>query len=122
MQYLKFILYGCIIGHWLLNVKRRLTPTDSNSGRYVIVAMHSTRNEFILVGRCASSSRAQELGQIIEDDTNEYITIIYDCYDKDDLNEIQVKLESGLMQCHSDNPFDQRILKDVSDLCDIGDM
>lgn len=122
MNYLTPILYGVIIGHWLMNVKRRLTPTDSNRGRYVIVAMHSMREEFILVGRCATSSRAQELAQIIEDDTNEYITIIYDCYIKDDLHEIQNKLESGLMRCRSDNPADQRILENVSDMCDIGDM
>lgn len=121
MKYLTPILYGVIIGHWLLNVKRRLTPTG-NRGRYVIVAMHSMREEFILVGRCAASSRAQELAQIIEDETNEYITIIYDCYNKDDLNEIQGKLESGLMQCRSNNPDDQRILEDVSDMCDMGDM
>ena len=122
MKYMQDILYGVIIGHWLLNVKRRLTPTESNRGRYVIVAMHSMREEFILVGRCATSSRAQELAQIIEDETNEYITIIYDCYIKDDLHEIQDKLESGLMRCRSDNPDDQRILEDVSDMCDIGDM
>lgn len=122
MQYLKFILYGCIIGHWLTNVKRRLTPTDGNRGRYVIVAMHSMREEFILVGRCATSSRAQELAQIIEDETNEYITIIYDCYNKDDLNELQEKIESRILQSRSNNPDDQRILEDVSDLCDIGDM
>lgn len=121
MKYLTPILYGVIIGHWLLNVKRRLTPTG-NRGRYVIVAMHSMREEFILVGRCAASSRAQELAQIIEDETNEYITIIYDCYNKDDLNEIQDKLESGLMRCRSNNPDDQRILEDVSDMCDMGDM
>lgn len=122
MKYLQCILYGIIIGHWLLNVKRRLTPTDSNRGRYVIVAMHSMREEFILVGRCATSSRAQELAQIIEDETNEYITIIYDCYNKDDLNELQGKIESRILQSRSNNPADQRILEDVSDMCDVGDM
>ena len=80
------------------------------------------REEFILVGRCAASSKAQELARIIEDETNEYITIIYDCYNKDDLHEIQGKLESGLMRCRSDNPVDQRILEDVSDMCDVGDI
>lgn len=122
MKSLQYILYGIIIGHWLLNVKRRLTPTDSNRGRYVIVAMHSMREEFILVGRCATSSRAQELAQIIEDETNEYITIIYDCYNKDDLNELQGKIESRILQSRSNNPADQRILEDVSDMCDVGDM
>lgn len=122
MKYLQHILYGAIIGHWLLNVKRRLTPTDSNRGRYVIVAMHSMRNEFIVVGRCATSSRAQELAQIIEDETNEYITIIYDCYNKDDLNEIQEKRETAFMPLYSINPDDQRILEYVSDMCDIGEV
>lgn len=122
MKYLQYIIYGVIVGQWLMNVKRRLTPTDGNRGRYVIVAMHSMREEFILVGRCATSSRAQELAQIIEDETNEYITIIYDCFNKDDLNEIQEKLESGLMRCQSSNPYDQRILEDVSDMCDVGDL
>lgn len=103
-------------------MKRRLTPTESNRGRFVIVAMHSMREEFILVGRCATSSRAQELAQIIEDETNEYITIIYDCYNKDDLNELQEKIESRILQSRSNNPDDQRILEDVSDMCDIGDM
>lgn len=122
MKYLEPVLYGIIIGHWLLNVKRRLTPSESNRGRYVIVAMHSMRNEFIVVGRCASSSRAQELAQIIEDETNEYITIIYDCYNKDDLNEIQEKRETAFMPLYSINPDDQRILEDVSDMCDIGEV
>lgn len=122
MKSLQYILYGLIIGHWLLNVKRRLTPTESNRGRFVIVAMHSMRDEFILVGRCATSSRAQELAQIIEDETNEYITIIYDCYNKDDLNELQGKIESRILQSRSNNPDDQRILEDVSDMCDVGDM
>lgn len=122
MKYLQYILYGLIVGNWLMNVKRRLTPTESNRGRYVIVAMHSMREEYILVGRCATSSRAQELAQIIEDETNEYITIIYDCYNKDDLNEIQEKIESAFMQCYSINPDDQRILKYVSDMCDVGDV
>ena len=121
MKYLQCILYGAIVGHWLTNVKKRIFPGQVQ-GRYVIVAMHSMREEFILVGRCATSSRAQELAQIIEDETNEYITIIYDCYNKDDLNELQNKLESGLMRCRSDNPTDQRILENVSDMCDIGDM
>ena len=103
-------------------MKRRLTPTDSNRGRYVIVAMHSMRNEFIVVGRCATSSRAQELAQIIEDETNEYITIIYDCYNKDDLNEIQEKRETAFMPLYSINPDDQRILEYVSDMCDIGEV
>ena len=122
MKYLQYIIYGVIVVQWLMNVKRRLTPTDDSRGRYVIVAMHSMREEFILVGRCATSSRAQELAQIIEDKTNEYITIIYDCFNKDDLKEIQGKLESGLMRCQSRNPDDQRILEDVSDMCDVGDL
>ena len=122
MRYFRYILYGAIVGHWLMNVKRRLTPADGSRGRYVIGAMHSMREEFIMVGRCATSSRAQELAQIIEDETNEYIAIIYDCYLKDDLNEIQNKLESGLMRCRSDNSADQRILEDVSDMCDVGDL
>lgn len=122
MKNLQYIIYGVIVGQWLMNVKRRLTSTDDSRGRYVIVAMHSMREEFILVGRCATSSRVQELAQIIEDKTNEYITIIYDCFNKDDLNEIRGKLESGLMRCQSSNPDDQRILEDVSDMCDVGDL
>lgn len=122
MKILQYILYGAIVGRWLMNVKIRLTPTDGIRGRYVIVAMNSMREEFIMVGRCATSSRARDLAEIIEDETNEYITIIYDCFNKDDLNEIQEKLESGLMRCQSSNPYDQRILEDVSDMCDVGDL
>jgi hypothetical protein len=121
MKIFQCILYGIIIGRWILAVKDRLTP-GKTPGRYVIVAMHSMREEFILVGRCATSSRAQELAQIIEDETNEYITIIYDCYNKDDLNELQGKIESRILQSYSNNPDDQRILEDVSDMCDVGDM
>ena len=122
MKYIQYILYGVIVGQWLMNVKRRLTPTDGSRGRYVIVAMHSMREEFIMVGRCATSSRARGLAEIIEDETNEYITIIYDCFNKNDLNEIRGKLESGVMRCQSSNPDDQRILEDVSDMCDVGDL
>lgn len=122
MRYFQYILYGLIIGHWILAVKGRLCATNGNRGRYVIVAMSSMREEFILVGRCATNSKAQELAQIIEDDTNEYITIIYDCFDKDDLNEIQAKLESGLMQAAASSFADQQVLEYVSDLCDVGDL
>ena len=41
MKILQNILYGAIIGHWLLHVKGRLTPVKVE-GRFAIVGMHSS--------------------------------------------------------------------------------
>jgi hypothetical protein len=121
MKYISQILYGCIIGNFIMKVLRRLVP-EGNRGRYVILAMHTMQEEFIMVGRCGSHEHATELADMIEDRTINYIGLVYDMYLKEDLQEVQSKLAAGLMRGYADNPDDQGVLLDIGELCDIGDI
>ena len=44
MKYLQYIIYGVIVGNWLLGVKGRLS-TCKVQGRYAVVSAHSNKNE-----------------------------------------------------------------------------
>ena len=121
MKHLTQILYGVIVGDFLMKVFRRLTP-DANPGRYVILAMHTMQEEFIMVGRCMSHDYAMDLADKLEDRTINYIGLVYDMFVKEDLQEVQSKLACGLMRAYADNPDDQDILLEISEQCDMGDM
>lgn len=121
MKYIGQILYGAIIANFIMKVLRRFVP-EGNRGRYVILAMHTMQEEFIMVGRCGSNEHAVKLADEIEDRTVNYIGLVYDMYLKEDLQEVQSKLAAGLMRGYADNPDDQNVLLDIGELCDIGDI
>lgn len=91
MKYLQCILYGAIVGKWLLNVKKRIFPGQVQ-GRYAIIGMHSSKEEFILIGRTADKVKAEEATRFVDENTMFYIPICYDLLDPDDRVEFERRL------------------------------
>ena len=91
MKYLEQVLYGLILGHWLLNIKGRIFPGNV-LGRYAVVGMHSHKEEYVLVGRTADKDKALTATNFVEDNTMFYIGICYDLMDPSDRVEFESKL------------------------------
>ena len=83
MKYLQYILYGTIIGRWLLGVKGRIFPYKVQ-GRYAVVGMHTHKEEYVLVGRSTDKHKALDATKFVEDNSMCYIGICYDLLDPDD--------------------------------------
>lgn len=66
-----------VIGHWLLNVHGRLHPSNGG-GRYVVVALHSMRDDKVVVGYTSSERVAENAASDIEELTIGYMGIAYD--------------------------------------------
>ena len=91
MKYLQYIIYGVIVGNWLLGVKGRLS-TCKVQGRYAVVAMHTHMEEYVLVGRSDDKRKALDATEFVEDNGMCYIGICYDLLDTDDRAEFEAKL------------------------------
>ena len=90
MKWFSLVIYGAVIGHWLVGVKGRLWPRK-RTGRYAVVAMHSMREEFYDVGRTSQRNTAESAANVIEEMTINYISIIYDLLDPADKEEYMCK-------------------------------
>lgn len=83
MKYLSQILYGLIIGNFLLNLKGRIAP-GKVPGRYAVIAENCMLNGyFVLVGFCDTWDTASRAREAVEDSAA-YLGDIYDKMDKDD--------------------------------------
>ena len=91
MKSLQHILYGLILGHWLTNIKKRIFP-GKVLGRYAVVAMHSHKEEYVLVGRTSERDKALHVTDFVEDNAMCYIGICYDVMDPGDRAEFESKL------------------------------
>ena len=91
MKSLQCILYGVIIGHWLANVKKRIFP-GKVQGRYAVVAMHSYKEEYVLVGRSGDRDKALNATNFVEGNTMRYIGVCYDLMNPIDRAEFESKL------------------------------
>lgn len=91
MKYLQYILYGVIVGRWLLGVKGRIFPGNVQ-GRYAVVAMHSHKEEYVLVGRSTDKRKALGATAFVDDNSMLYIGICYDMLDPDGRAEFDSKL------------------------------
>ena len=91
MKYLQCIIYGVIVGRWLLGVKGSIFP-GKVQGRYAVVAMHVHKEEYVLVGRSDDKHSASVATDFVEDNSMYYIGICYDLMDPDDRAEFDAKL------------------------------
>ena len=91
MKYLQYILYGVIVGNWLYGVKGRIF-TGKVQGRYAVVAMHSHKEEYVLVGRSGDKYKALDATKFVEDNSMCYIGLCYDLLDPGDRAEFEAKL------------------------------
>ena len=91
MKYLQYIIYGVIVGQWLLGVKGRIFP-GKVQGRYAVVGMHVHKEEYVLVGRTNDMLKAEAATDVIEANAMCYIGLCYDLMDHDDRAEFDAKL------------------------------
>ena len=91
MKSLQYILYGVIVGRWILHVRERIFP-GKVQGRYAVVAMHSYKEEYVLVGRTSDRDKALNATNFVEGNTMRYICICYDLMDPSDRAEFESKL------------------------------
>lgn len=112
MKYLQCILYGIIIGRWLLAVKGRLWPSNGVS-RYVVVALHSMRDDKVIVGYASSERVAENAASDIEELTIGYMGIAYDLTNPSD------RVEFSAMKFTADIDTQDREIFDTirGDLC-----
>ena len=75
----------------MANIKKRIFPGEVQ-GRYAVVAMHSYKEEYVLVGRTADRDKALNATNFVEDNTMRYIGIFYDLMDPSDRAEFESKL------------------------------
>ena len=91
MKYLQYILYGVIVGRWLYDVKGRIFP-GKVQGRYAVVAMHSGKDEYVLVGHSTDKYKALGATDFVENNSMCYIGLCYDLMNPDDRAEFDAKL------------------------------
>ena len=88
MRYLQYILYGVIVGRWLIGIKERISQSKNlgskNRGRYVVIGMNSGKEEFILVGQTGDRVKAKDAANFVDENTLFYIPICYDMLDPND--------------------------------------
>ena len=95
MKYLQYIIYGVIMGHWLLGVKGRLKgrlSTCKVQGRYAVVCAHCSKDEYILVGSTMDKGKAEDATKFVDENTLFYIPVCYDLLDPDYRTEFDAKL------------------------------
>lgn len=91
MKYLQYIIYGAIVGRWLLGVRGRLS-TCKVQGRYAVVCAHISKDEYILVGSTMDNGKAKDVTRFVEENTMLYIPVCYDLLDPDDREEFGSRL------------------------------
>ena len=112
MKVLQNILYGAIIGHWILNIKGRLWPSNGVA-RYVVVAMHSMRDDKVIVGYATSERDAENAASDIEELTIGYMGIAYDLTNASDRAEFRSMKFTDVVDAQ-----DQEIFETIrGDLC-----
>ena len=110
MKILQYILYGVIIGNWLMNVKGRLC-TGKVEDRYAVVGMHSTKDEYIFVGRSSDKSKALDATNHIESNSMCYIGLCYDLCDPGDRDEFESKKICAYMEA-----IDAKVVEEARDM------
>ena len=91
MRYLQYILYGVIVGRWLLGVKGRISQCKV-LGRYAVVGAHSSKNEYILVGNTMDERKADDVAKFVDENTMFYIPVCYDLLDPNNREEFRSRL------------------------------
>ena len=77
MKWLSFIIYGAVLANWLMNVRKRLWPSNGVA-RYVVVALHSMRDDKVIVGYASNERVAENAASDIEELTIGYMGVAYD--------------------------------------------
>ena len=90
MNKLSYVLYGAILGHWLLNVRERLC-VGKVKDRYAVVGMHSAKDEYIFLGLSSNKLKALDAANHIDNDSMCYMGICYDLCEPVERSEFESK-------------------------------
>ena len=72
-------------------MRERIFP-GKVQGRYIVVGMHSHKEEYVLVGRTSERDKALNATNFVEDNAMCYIGLCYDLMDPSDRAEFESKL------------------------------
>lgn len=89
MKWFSLVIYGAVFANWLMNVQKRLWPSNGVA-RFVIVALHSMRNDKVIVGYTSSSQVAEDATSDIEELTIGYMGVAYDLTNQADRAEFRM--------------------------------
>lgn len=82
MENVKLVIYGLIVGHWLMGIRRRLMPVKI-AGRYAVTAESVVIPALkTIVGWCDTMQEAEEACEAVED-SEYFLGGIYDRMEKD---------------------------------------
>lgn len=82
MEKIKLVIYGIVIGNWLVNIFRRLTPVTI-AGRYAVTAESVVIPDLkAIVGWCNTMQEANAACEAVED-SEYFLGGIYDRAEKD---------------------------------------
>lgn len=112
MKWFSLVIYGAVLANWLMNVRKRLWPSNGVA-RYVVVALHSMRDDKVIVGYASSERVAENAASDIEELTIGYMGIAYDLTNASDRAEFRNMKFTDVVDAQ-----DQEIFETIrGDLC-----
>lgn len=112
MKYLETILYGLILGHFLLRSLDKLSPRVLKY-RFAVIAQHCAKDEYVLCGYC-NEFRTFRLALELVGDSAEYIDLGYELSSPQD----RIELNNLKLTSYDDlDSFHQSMLAEARALC-----
>lgn len=105
MKWFSLVIYGAVLANWLMNVRRRLWPSNGVA-RYVVVAFHSMRDDKVIVGYATSEREAEKAASDIEDLTIGYMGVEYDLTNSADRDEFRMMKFTDAVDAQDREIFD----------------
>lgn len=106
------ILYGLILGHFILRSIDKLSPRVLKH-RFAVVAQHCAKDEYVLCGYC-DDLQTFRLALELVGDSAEYIDLGYELIDADDRLELS---QMKLTKYEDLDPFHRSMLAEARALC-----
>lgn len=117
MENVKLVIYGLIVGHWLMGIRRRLMSTMV-AGRYAVVAESVVMpNIRLVIGYCDTIQKANEVYDTIQDETDFFTAAIYDRADPENARFLKGEYEP-FTKWEELPPDDRNDLRIARQLCD----
>lgn len=115
MEKVKLVIYGLIVGHWLMGIRRRLMPVKI-AGRYAVTAESVVIPDLeTIVGWCDTMQEAEEVFKAVED-SEYFIGSIYDRMENDNARFLNGEFEP-ITKWEDLLPEDKDDLRRARELC-----
>ena len=117
MEKIKLVVYGLIVGNWLMGIKRRLMPVTI-AGRYAVTAESVVIPDMkTIVGWCNTLQEAKEACEAVED-SEYFLGGIYDRAEKDNARFLAGEFEP-ITKWEDLLPEDKDDLRVARELCTV---